>query len=149
MVRSRMCPSRLFEAYSHFVLLIVRSSQLGFGPGGYPSHAYFSPPSKNKYIVKSHLRRIRFRASGVPISRNSHLTIKKCEYTYFGASFQDHPRLRCIHMLMLQSQIPFHLILQEVAPLQAQNVAMCVCMCARAIFQPIFSQTASLFHRIH
>ena len=29
------------------------------------------------YIVKSHLTRIRFRASGVPIPRNSHLTIQK------------------------------------------------------------------------
>ena len=54
----------------------VRSRLLDFLPGGHPSHAYFSPPSRNKYMVKSHLTLIGFRASGVPISRNSHLTIK-------------------------------------------------------------------------
>ena len=48
-----------------------------FRAWGHPSHAYFSLPSRNKYIVKSHLTLIRFRASGVPISRNSHLTIQK------------------------------------------------------------------------
>ena len=58
------------------IFLIMISRLLGFGPGGYPSHAYFSNPSKNKYIVKPHLTLIRFRASGLPISRNSHRMIK-------------------------------------------------------------------------
>ena len=59
----------------------MSSRLLGFGPGGYPSHAYFPPPSKNKYIVKPLLTLIRFRVSGVPISRTPLLmTLKKCEY---------------------------------------------------------------------
>lgn len=53
----------------------MRSRFLDFGPGGHPSHAYLLPPSRNKYIIKSHLTLIRFPASGVPISRSSHLMI--------------------------------------------------------------------------
>ena len=66
----------LFHFISSIVSLniILRARLLGFGPGGYPSHAYFSPLPKNKYIVKPHRTLIRFRASGVPIARNPHLT---------------------------------------------------------------------------
>ena len=68
----------------------MRSRLLGFGPGGYPSHAYFSPPCKNKYVIKAHLTLIRFRASGVPISRNSHLTIKNAStWKYFCWKFES------------------------------------------------------------
>ena len=66
---NKILSSTNISYYAHF--FIVRSRLLGFGPGGHPSHAYLSPPSRNKYIVKSHLTLIRFRASGVPISRNS------------------------------------------------------------------------------
>ena len=52
----------------------MRSRLLAFGPGGYPSHAYFAMPFQLCYIVKLHLTLIRFRASGVPIARNPHLT---------------------------------------------------------------------------
>ena len=61
----------------------MSSRLLGFGPGGYPSHAYFPPPSKNKYIVKPLLTLIRFRVSGVPISRTPLLMTKKNASRYW------------------------------------------------------------------
>ena len=73
-----------YFATSCTFLFIMRSRLLGFGPGGYPSHAYFSPLPKNKYIVKPHLTLIRFRAWGVPISRNPLLMTKKNASSSFG-----------------------------------------------------------------
>ena len=70
----------------------MRSRLLAFGPGGYPSHAYFAMPFQLCYIVKLHLTLIRFRASGVPISRNTHL-MKKKKRVHLLATFATFPSL--------------------------------------------------------